>query len=312
MYHPTTRVLALLALLQTHGRMTGAELASRLEVNIRTVREYIIILQDLGAPIVAERGRYGAYELDPSFKLPPMMFTEQEALALTMGLLAVRRLGLSEIIPAIESARAKLDQTMPPELKARMHALTETIMLDLDAPKTDLQSAVMVTMSRAAQLRRRVQMRYLSSRDEETERHVDPYGLAYLRGKWYVVGRCALRQDLRSFRMDRVIKADLTDTGFERPERFDVLEHVNRSIAILPRTYRFEVLLKIDLMTAQKILSNGLGVLEPHEDGVLLRGSAEDIGWVARELARLPCPFIIQTPDDLREALHQHAKTLLL
>ncbi len=94
MYHPTTRVLAVLELLQARGRMTGAELAQRLEVDIRTLRRYITMLQDLGIPIVAERGRYGAYELGAGFKLPPMMFTNDEALALSIGLLAARHLGL--------------------------------------------------------------------------------------------------------------------------------------------------------------------------------------------------------------------------
>ena len=71
MYHPTTRVLTALELLQAHGSMTGAELARRLEVNIRTARHYIERLQDLGIPVEAERGRYGAYRLRPGYKLPP-------------------------------------------------------------------------------------------------------------------------------------------------------------------------------------------------------------------------------------------------
>src|SRR5258708_21985255 len=166
MYHPTTRVLAVLTLLQTHGRMTGAELAGRSEVNSRTVRDYITMLQDLGAPIVAERGRNGAYELDSGFKLPPMMFTNDEALALAIGLLAARRMGLAEAIPAAESARAKLEAVMSPTLKSRMQALTETVTLDLSGMQLDLPAdsagEVMVTMSRAAQLQRRVHMCYRS------------------------------------------------------------------------------------------------------------------------------------------------------
>ena len=75
MYHPTTRVLAVLALLQAHGRMSGSQLAQRIEVNVRTLRRYIIMLQDLGIPIESERGRNGAYVLSAGFKLPLMMFT---------------------------------------------------------------------------------------------------------------------------------------------------------------------------------------------------------------------------------------------
>src|ERR1044072_2493978 len=96
MSRPTTRVLTVLELLQTHGRMSGAELARRLEVDRRTVRRYIVMLEELGIPITAERGRDGAYMLVAGFKLPPMMFTDDEVLALSVGLDDARGLGLCE------------------------------------------------------------------------------------------------------------------------------------------------------------------------------------------------------------------------
>src|SRR5512146_3244101 len=151
MYHPTTRVLTVLELLQSHRRMTGTELAHRLEVNIRTLRRYITMLQDLGIPILAERGRYGAYELIAGFKLPPMMFTNEEAAVLAIGLLAAERLGLADIAHAVGSTRAKLERVMPLELKERVRALTETILLDLQAGRVAAPPEIMLTMSRAAQ-----------------------------------------------------------------------------------------------------------------------------------------------------------------
>src|SRR5437867_13263443 len=72
MYFPTTRVLTVLELLQSHQRLSGPDIAERLEVNTRTVRRYITMLQDLGIPVEAERGRYGTYRLRPGFKLPPL------------------------------------------------------------------------------------------------------------------------------------------------------------------------------------------------------------------------------------------------
>ncbi|HJZ49553.1 MAG TPA: HTH domain-containing protein, partial [Roseiflexaceae bacterium] len=120
MYHPTTRVLTVLELLQAHESISGPQLAARLEVNIRTVRHYITLLQDLGIPIEAERGRQGGYRLRPGFKLPPLMFTEDEALALTLGLLAARRMGLAAAAPAVEGALAKVERVMPATLRARM------------------------------------------------------------------------------------------------------------------------------------------------------------------------------------------------
>ncbi|MGZ3609562.1 MAG: helix-turn-helix transcriptional regulator, partial [Ktedonobacteraceae bacterium] len=112
MYHPTTRVLTVLELLQAHRQMSGPRLAERLEVDVRSVRRYITMLQDLGIPIEAERGRYGNYRLMRGFKLPPLMLTEDEALALTLGLLVAKRLGLTIAAPAVEGALAKIDRVL--------------------------------------------------------------------------------------------------------------------------------------------------------------------------------------------------------
>src|SRR6185503_11685746 len=102
MYHPTTRLLTVLELLQTHGQMSGTELGARLEVDARTVRRYIMMLQDIGIPVEAEMGRYGGYALRSGFKLPPMMFNNDEAFALILGLLAARKLGLGAAATAVE------------------------------------------------------------------------------------------------------------------------------------------------------------------------------------------------------------------
>jgi predicted DNA-binding transcriptional regulator YafY len=312
MYHPTTRVLAVLALLQSHGRLTGAEMAQRLEVNIRTLRRYILMLQDLGIPIIAERGRSGSYELTAGYKLPPMMFTNDEALALSIGLLTARHLGLSETVRAIESAQAKLEQVLPQELKERVRALTETITLDLNAIPMESPGKVLMTMSSAAQRQCRVHMRYRSGSNVETERDFDPYGLAYRQGCWYTVGRCDLRGGLRLFRLDRVVQVDLTDTQFERPAEFDTLNHIVQAVATLPRQFAFEVLLKTDLVTAQHEVFDVMGVLEPDTDGILMRGTADDLDWLARMLSRFTFDFIVRTPEALRDALRRRAESLLL
>src|SRR5258708_22815192 len=100
MARPTTRVLAVLELLQTHGTMSGAELAARLAVDRRTVRRYIAALEELGIPITAERGRAAGYMLVAGFKLPPMLFTDDQALALSLGYLAARGTGPAAPAPA--------------------------------------------------------------------------------------------------------------------------------------------------------------------------------------------------------------------
>jgi predicted DNA-binding transcriptional regulator YafY len=312
MYHPTTRVLAVLALLQAHGRMSGAELAQRLEVNIRTLRRYIIMLQDLGIPIEAERGRNGAYILSAGFKLPPMMFTNEEALALTVGLISARRFNLAETDRAIESALAKLERVMPLDLKSRVRALTETVTLDQNTVSSAPPSEVVLsTMSGAAQLQQRVHIQYHSDQGEDTERDFDPYGLTYYLQRWYVVGYCHLRQDLRSFRLDRITDINTLNANFKRPEGFDPLTHMIQVVATMPRKYSFELLLKTDMDTAQKEVFDVLGVLEPDKEGVIMRGSVEDLDWLARQISIFSFDFIVREPEELKVELQKHSIKLM-
>jgi predicted DNA-binding transcriptional regulator YafY len=310
MPRPTTRVLAVLELLQAHARMSGAELARRLAVDRRTVRRYISMLEELGIPITAEHGRNGAYMLVAGFKLPPMMFTDGEALALAVGLLAARGLGLAGAAPAVASAQAKLERVMPAGLKRRVSAVDETVTLDLSRSTVPSDNTALVALSSAAQTRTRVSLRYRGQR-EETERELDPYGLAYRAGRWYVIGMCHLRRGLRSFRLDRVQSVLPLASSFTPPPGFDALAHLTLSLATLPRAFAAEVLLRTDLETARRELFPAAGVLEWTAEGVLLRAQADDLQWFARELARLPFGFEIRHPAALREALASVARNLL-
>jgi len=307
---PTTRVLALLELLQTHALLGGAELARRLEVDRRTVRRYVAALEELGIPITAERGRDGGYRLVAGFKLPPMMFTDGEALALSVGLLAARRLGLADGASAAESARAKLERVMPARLKRRVRAVEETVTLDLSRAPAPSDDAALATLSSAAQSQMRVAIVYRSGRSPQTERELDPYGLVYRGGRWYVAGWCHLRRAVRTFRLDRIASVSPRDVGFAKPEGFDALAHLVESVATMPRAFAAEVLLSTDLGAARREISTALGLLEPVEGGVLLRSTVEDLGWLARELSRLPFDMEVRSPPALRDALEECARRL--
>ena len=311
MSKPATRMLAVLELLQTHGRMSGAELAQRLEIDGRTLRRYIAALEELGIPLMAERGRYGGYMLVAGFKLPPMMFTNEEAAAVALGLLAVRGLGLEEALPAVASAQAKLERVMPVALKSRVRALSETATLDLSSANAPAVSESLMALASAAQTQRRVRFTYRTDRGEVSTRDFDPYGLVFRSGRWYVSGMCHLRKGLRSFRLDRVQEVQETATGFERPAGFDTAGYLAQSIATLPRTTAVEVLLHTDLKTAMEELGRGIGVFMPHEEGVLLQARTDGINWFARQLARVSFEFEIREPEALRVAVRTCAERLL-
>jgi predicted DNA-binding transcriptional regulator YafY len=311
MSRPTARVLATLELLQTHGRMSGAELSRRLQVDSRTVRRYIVTLEELGIPITAERGRDGHYSLVSGFKLPPMMFTDDEALALAVGLQAARGIGLAEAHVAVAGALAKLERVMPAGLKRRVRAVGETVAIGLTRSTAPGDNRALAALSEAAQTETRVRLRYRSRPGEETDRDFDAYGLAYRGGFWYALGWCHLRRGLRSFRLDRIQSVRLVAERFTRPEGFDALAHLVHSVATLPRAFSVEVLLSTDLQTAQRELFPAVGVLEWEGSGVLLRGEVDSLPWFARELARLPFEFEIREPKALRRALRIMARRLL-
>ena len=154
MPHPTLRVLAVLELLQSHGLITGAELARRVEVDARTLRRYIAMLEEMGIPITTEQGRYGGYRLVPGFKLPPMMFTDEEAQALSLGLIAARGLGLADSAPAIESVQAKLDRVLPSAPKKTIAALRESVALQTGDARVNADTKLLRVLSESAQSRR--------------------------------------------------------------------------------------------------------------------------------------------------------------
>jgi len=310
MSQPTTRVLAVLELLQSHGQMSGAELARRVEVDPRTLRRYIATLEEMGIPITTEQGRYCGYPLVPGFKLPPMMFTEEEAQALSLGLLAARGLGLADAAPAIESVQAKLDRVLPSAPRKALAAMRESVALQMGDARTHADVRLLRILGESAQQRLTASLRYRAADGAATSREFDVYGLVFRTGRWYVVGHCHLRQGLRTLRLDRVAHAEVGARGFERPEEFDAAEYLARAMATLPHAIPVEVFLCCDLEAARRELTPACGIASPDGDGCLLRGSVDELDWYARELMRLPFRFEVRSPPALRKTVGKLAADL--
>ncbi|MFI5278335.1 MAG: helix-turn-helix transcriptional regulator, partial [Ktedonobacterales bacterium] len=264
-YTPASRLLTLLDLLQSRPSRSALELARALEVEPRSVRRYVTMLQDMGIPIEARRGRYGGYALRPGYKLPPLMLSDDEALAVTLGLLATRALPLAEVEPAVAGALAKLERVLPAPTRARVQALASAVALDLGprenaarregaepAQDSDATGAIIATLSEAALTGRSVWMRYQSASGQLTERLLDPYGVAYFDGRWYVAGYCHLRAGPRTFRLDRIHTVAPRDERFTRPERFDALAFAVRAFAAIPDRWLVEALLDTTLAAARR------------------------------------------------------------
>lgn len=310
MAKPTSRVLSVLEVLQTEHRVNGAELARRIGVDRRTIRRYIAHLIEIGVPIDGERGVDGGYALRAGYKLPPMIFSADEALALAVGLRAAGQIGLSGITPAVASSLAKLERVMPRGVQRRLRDIDRTVAIDLAPPQAEGSSDALLALSAAARSQQRVRLRYRDARGEVSEREVDAYGVGYRSGAWYAVGHCHLRRDLRSFRLDRVASVEPLPASFARPEGFDVLRHLTEAIAALPRAHAVEVLLFTGEDAAQRLFPAHLAMLTPARGGVRLRAEVDDLDWMARELARLPCDFRIRKPAALQREFAAHVQRL--
>ncbi|MEO8104397.1 MAG: YafY family protein [Betaproteobacteria bacterium] len=304
-------MLTALELLQAHPALSGAELARRLGVERRTVRRYIVELEKLGVPIRTTRGRDGHYALMPGYKLPPLLFTNDETLALSVGLRVARELGLSDMTPAVASAQAKLDRVMPKSVRRKIGDLDMVVSLDLSRPLAESGSEFFAVITKCASAGQRVRMSYGAADGRATERDVDPYGIGYLHGAWYMVGHCHLRQDLRSFRLDRVRALEALPQSFARPGSFDVLKLLRESIAALPRTHAIVVRIHAGLAEVRRVIPPSLGKLTEQAGGTRLDAQADDLHWFARELARLGVDFEIVKPKALKTALAAHLQQLL-
>jgi predicted DNA-binding transcriptional regulator YafY len=307
-YQPTSRVLTVLELLQNYGQMNGGELAGRLEVDARTIRRYVTTLQDMGIPIESEAGRYGGYALRPGYKLPPLMFSEDEVLVLTLGLLMARRSGLAGAGTAVESALAKIERVLPHSLRERLRALQEATLLNEGEPNQfpTVKSETIATLSLASQQTRQVRLRYATP-ETITERVFDPYAVIRYADQWYTVGYCHLRNGLRTFRLDRVEAVSLLTTSFTPPDAFDALNYMIGSFVAIPDRWDIDVLLSMPLEEARRRMPRPLATLVQEGERVRLRASMPDLNEFARTLIALGCPLTILNPPELREVFLQIA-----
>lgn len=311
MYNPTTRLLTILELLQSRGEVSGQDLAQALEVEERSVRRYIMMLRDIGIPIEGSRGRHGGYSLQRGFRLPPMMFNREEITAVMMGLMVMREMG-STSLHAIESATAKIERVLPDDLRQATDALQRALVLnDAERGAHIFPSEQLILFSRASHEEKCVMITYASGKGEETERLIAPYGLVLHARTWYVPAYCYLREDIRVFRLDRVRRATSSEHTFKRPDQIDARATVLESLAHLPGSYQFEVLIRASLLTVQAIIPEAAVLLEEEGNNTLMRCYSDDPNWVARLLVQLELPFTVRQSDELREALQALAAQIL-
>ena len=311
MYHPTSRVLTVLELLQSRPSISGPELAARLEMDVRTVRRYIMHLQDVGIPVEANIGRYGGYRLRPGFKLPPLMFTEEKATALMLGLLGTSWLEIGQSSVAVEGALAKVSRVLPLHARERLNAMSAHLFIFSPHQETRPDVSLLIRLSEAIGQQQRIAMDYRSHLDQVTRREVEPYGMVGWDGHWYLVGYCCLRLDYRTFRLDRIQQVELLEELFERPENFDCRAYVLAQNSGKAARWHIEVEFQAALYTMQQKIPASYGTLTATPTGVLFQCEYDDLPSHARYLMSLTLPFVIRHPPELREALLRLAEQMV-
>jgi predicted DNA-binding transcriptional regulator YafY len=311
MASPTSRLLELLELLQARPLTTGREIADRLEVDARTVRRYVGVLQGLGIPVEGQRGVGGGYRIRPGYRLPPLMLDNEEAVAVVLGLLATRESGRDGGPDAVAGALTKINRVLPSTLRRQVEALEETLDFTTSAGSAPADAALVLLLADAIRRRRRLHTAYRSFSGEESERELSPYGLVVHSGCWYVVAHDHKREDLRTFRVDRMWRTTLAEGSFvPPPDGFDSVAHLMRSLAGVPWRWRVEVLLDLPIAEAARRIPPTLAELADLADGTLLRTRVNSLDWMASVLAGLGCGFTIREPDELRASVRALAERL--
>ncbi|GLZ48414.1 transcriptional regulator [Actinomycetospora sp. NBRC 106375] len=305
MTRPTARVLALLEILQAGGVHPVGALAERLAVDERTVRRYVEHLQDLEVPVEGVRGRYGGYRLATGFRMPPLMLTDAEAVAIAVGLAAGRRTGM--VTEAAESATAKVRRVVPRALGERLDALLGTLALTEPAREaTSPGTAVLLAVAHAAREQRPLVIAYAG----RGERTVHPYGVVAHSGRWYLTAADPAHGEVRTFRLDRIERATPGTGRFEVPAGFDPARRVLTGLAEVPWEHEVSVRLRTDAATVARRLPTGLAVVEELDGAVRVRLRAERLDWVPSVLASLDAPFEVESPPALRDHVRALARRL--
>jgi predicted DNA-binding transcriptional regulator YafY len=300
---PTSRLLELLELLQARQLTTGREIADRLGIDARTVRRYIDVLQGLGIPVEGQRGVGGGYRIRPGYRLPPLMLGDEEAVAVVLGLLATRT-GSEDGADVVDGALAKINRVLPSTLRRQVEALEETLGFTSTRRSAPADAARVLLLADAIRRRRRLRTSYRTFSGEESERELSPHGLVVHSGRWYLAAYDHLREDLRTFRLDRMWRTRLAEqAAVAPPEGYDAVAHVTHSLASVPWGWEVEVLLELPVDVAARRIPATLAELVEDPSGTLLRMRVDSLDWMATVLAGLGCDFTIRSPDELRTSV---------
>lgn len=303
MLDTSARLLKLLALLQVRREWTGAELAQRLEVSGRTLRNDIDRLRTLGYPVNATRGVAGGYRLGAGSEMPPLLLDDDEAVAVAIGLAAASGRGIAGVEEASSRALAKLNQVLPTRLRRRVDALrTFAVRVPPDDEGPNADAALVQALANACRDHERQRIAYRDHDGNASRRIVEPHRLVNWGRRWYLVAWDEGRAGWRTFRVDRIGTTEPTGLRFaERPlPADDITAYIARNVSRAGWRYqaRFTVQAPADAVLAE--INPAVGTVEPIDDHTcVLEAGADDLWTMAVWIGTLGYDFSVADPPEL-------------
>jgi predicted DNA-binding transcriptional regulator YafY len=312
MANTATRLITLIMLLQRQPNQTAAQLGQALDVSVRTVQRYITMLDEIGVPVYAERGPYGGYALVRGYKMPPLIFTPEEAVAVYLGTSLLEEVWGRLYQAGARGALAKLDNVLPDEQRREV-AWARQAVLSIGTSWADPNLAVpyLEQLRDAMRERRRVRMRYRSRSQPEPEpRDVDVYKLVSRWGSQYCIGYCHRRAGVRTFRLERISELELLDETFAEPADFNLQAYLATDPFFQP-TVRAR--LRFGPEAALVALNNRAHweSLDPQPDGAMVvTFAAPNLEAAAGVVLRRGFPATILEPEALRALVRAQARAI--
>jgi len=301
MSDPSSRMLRLLTLLQTHRFWAGTELAERLDVSGRTLRRDVDRLRELGYPVSATRGAAGGYQLDAGSTLPPLLLDDDEAVAIAVGLRTAAGASVDGIEETSLRALAKLEQVLPKRLRRQVSALgTYTDQLSWRRALVDPDA--LSTIASACRDAERLQFGYRSREDEVSDRAAEPHRLVCLGQRWYLLAWDTRRDDWRTFRVDRMTSPRTSGARFT-PRRLpggDAAAYVQKSIRRMPTQYTAHVRIHAPLAVLQQEPIAWRSELTAQDDGTTLAvAKGDSLQWLTLMIGMLEPEYEVLGPPEL-------------
>ena len=298
----SARLLRLLSLLQTPRDWTGSELANRLEVSPRTIRNDIERLRALGYPVHATRGAIGGYRLAAGTILPPLLLEDDEAVALAVGLRTAAGGAVTGIEETSLRALAKLEQVLPARLRSRVNALRSHTVLVRHRPGPTVDPDVLTALAGICRDHQSLRFDYEDRRGGASQRRAEPHRVVNWGQRWYLVAWDTDRTDWRTFRVDRIRQHLPTGPRFAPRDLSDddVAALVSRGVPAAARPYQARVTVYAPAATIAERIGPWVGTVEAiDEDTCILDTGADTLEILAVYLGMLDADFSVTEPPAL-------------